>query len=1407
MRRIDLVVPSLGQFDSGGLRLVRVGDGVAGHTCRFVGSRGDHAGVRQFDLFATDDECFLNSVRDCRAAILVLRQIGEGVAPRDPFGGFTDLHSGGGVHRQHCLLHGLVVRVEDHGDAGRTYAVLVIVVDPDLSHGDLGRFVLVGVGDGIGRTVLHNAHVVSMVIVTGSHNNLVPVTVRVAANNFLHIIDGILAQVRPCVSPVVALAQGHRIACRCIDILFLCLGRRHSVKLRCDLGPLPIAVVVILPDLPDGDRLRIGVSVCNGIDHHIHFLLVSAFADGLFLRPGAHALEDPARGQCGLLPAVGHRHAFDIRRHSEHIAGPVLRSVFISLQRDDAVCTNLIVDIVVGLEGHIKMIRNTLAAGPVLLDLNVDHVRLVDVIDLSLALSILLAQRNTGAAVFAVVFGLGGFRRAVLALRACGCHHIVLRFAGIAVDVRDFFLLSHGVRAERQVLPGRSACVHDFNPMHCLAQILTVQRVVVHVCILHGHQVDGIVRLGGVIRFALHVVNFDLLGDSQAAGPVGVLYGQAVLIPVVLHGRGQRARGFVRGHRHRHILGRGVVSPAILHERAGLLFRFAVGDTLRIHGLSRYGLGDGVKVSARSGVGDLAELGKLVRLGLHSGAGRGHRRTIDSLQRELEFFILVVAGRVGVAGDRLGHLGLSGGFTVLVGDGQFLVRGLGIGNLSLQLLGGRVLRHLHLNGLRRGVVGPAVLHERAGLLFRFAVGDTLRIHGISRYGLSDGVKVSARSGVGDLTELGKLVRLGLHSDVGRGHRRTIDSLQRERKLLVRVVAGRGRIAGDKLLHFGLRRCDLVGIDEFRGSGLRHGHSRLEVILFRLVVPGHGHSHCLIRRIGHASDRVLGLGNLIGVSAGDAVTGDLVGSGLVILQRQLSIGRHHGCDVLVLRVLGRDARQREREGSVVLVALDGLLDRDLDVDLAVGQLGEIDLGGDSLVLLDFDRLTRGPAFRRAGFEGLAIQRTFCPSVDVTVAIGVHLILADSHCGPVVRLGQLHIVMVVFIRYKRAVGSGVGAAGQADIQLRRALSHFAVDQPLLGDRDAVLAGGVGIDQGGLRLFAVGLRRIAFCIGFFVVGHNLHGVFRLGDVVHEAHRADALLLGSGGLRLDLLVCAVSEEDVLSDRVLPDLQVLDRQRSGRLDSQILCSLRQRTIVGHIPGGVFIIYIGNSHVERAVPVLRVHRAGLALVGFSDLHAVHEHVLVDGQLAKVVLIQEANFAALQLFGSLEVRILIGILIVLPVGDVCIQNAMRSVQREFNNRIDRFRRVGRILHDAFLSDFLLSDLVDVVRLVTEVVNQSFIIRNTELESLEEVIQGRERDRSVGCVLHSHRHDISVIIRIYICASQRSSILVQERRVSVSSRGEDGTQRKLILVSFQGLVLQNLMGRNLSRALRLIVVCEA
>ena len=289
------------------------------------------------------------------------------------------------------------------------------------------------------------------------------------------------------------------------------------------------------------------------------------------------------------------------------------------------------------------------------------------------------------------------------------------------------------------------------------------------------------------------------------------------------------------------------------------------------------------------------------------------------------------------------------------------------------------------------------------------------------------------------------------------------------------------------------------------------------------------------------------------------------------------------------------------------------------------------------------------------------------------------------------------MVVFIRYKRAVGSGVGAAGQADIQLRRALSHFTVEQPLLGDRDAVLAGGVGVDQGGLRLFAVG-RRIAFGIGFFVVGHNLHGVFHLGDVVHEAHCADALVVGSGGLRFDLLVCAVSEEDVLSDRVLPDLQVLDRQRSGRLDSQILRSLRQRTIVGHIPGGVFIIHIGNSHVERAVPVLRVHRAGLALVGFSDLHAVHEHVLVDGQLAKVVLIQEANFAALQLFGSLEVRILIGILIVLPVGDVCIQNAICPVQREFNNRIDRFRRVGRILHDAFLSDFLLSDLVDVVCLI-------------------------------------------------------------------------------------------------------------
>ena len=108
-------------------------------------------------------------------------------------------------------------------------------------------------------------------------------------------------------------------------------------------------------------------------------------------------------------------------------------------------------------------------------------------------------------------------------------------------------------------------------------------------------------------------------------------------------------------------------------------------------------------------------------------------------------------------------------------------------------------------------------------------------------------------------------------------------------------------------------------------------------------------------------------------------------------------------------------------------------------------------------------------------------------------------------------------------------------------------------------------------------------------------------------------------------------------------------------------------------------------------------------------------------------------------------------------------------------------------------------------------QAIFFFDAELELLEEVIQGRERDRSVGRVLHSHGYDISVavLIDLYVgsvVVGQRFSVLVQERFVDKAILCVDSAHGETVLAFFKGLVLQNLMDFNIGMPFCLIIILK-
>ena len=208
--------------------------------------------------------------------------------------------------------------------------------------------------------------------------------------------------------------------------------------------------------------------------------------------------------------------------------------------------------------------------------------------------------------------------------------------------------------------------------------------------------------------------------------------------------------------------------------------------------------------------------------------------------------------------------------------------------------------------------------------------------------------------------------------------------------------------------------------------------------------------------------------------------------------------------------------------------------------------------------------------------------------VAETVGVHLVHADGHVRPVVGLVQLDVLLAfdvspLGILVGRIVGGALQLDGHGQVVVHIGL---AVDQPLLGDGHAELAGGVDVDQaGGGGAVLLDLVLVAHAGQFLEPGHGAHVGVGLGALAHGiAGRGD---LGHG-------VGAHGQVFHGHGRAGIDLEDLG-----------IAVVVAEAVLGHIVGRVADGH-GDLGVEGSVAEIR------GLVG-----AVDEHTLVNGQLAKI----------------------------------------------------------------------------------------------------------------------------------------------------------------------------------------------
>ena len=699
---------------------------------------------------------FLDGVVDFNA-VRILGQFLEGIAPgvaiaRDRVAGC-----------QFLLCHRLTIGVEDDGDLIRPHAILIAVVVPDLGHRDIDSIGRIGVGDGkAGFSIASNSHLVLHTVkgnlAFGDGCAILILDLCDSVGDLLTVL-GFLGQLRPNVGPVitglqfvdqVGPFQGHSFA------ISLC-GKLDEHTPR----PFAVLIVVIRPELGDlhtGHARRIGVGQGG------HGAIDNGLCQGIPLRQLLRLILRPGIGNfmtCVII--LG------------QVGDGIFPKIVIGQRHSDRVAVHVLGRSAVGQQGH-GQTDGTMSLSVVVIIPNLDD------------------RGRCGLLAVGVGDGdLGGSARVQQSLcrrRAVFTFPNLVRSTGqrISGHARELDILGHGIGTRGQILPSDTGIgILDLHPVLAGTDRFAVQGIVVVVSALHRHQVDHIV--GFVIRQAA-----DSLDYLEGGGPIGVLNGQAVLVVIIGDSGRQLAVHVSRNGDNHGMLNRGTAIIYVIGP--------AIGRAL--------GLGDGVSVGARLRVGNFAEGQGIPRLDLASPSSRhgdlGNCSPVSvnsrlSGQRELEFFILVIAGSRDVTGNGLGHLRLRLGNSVSVGDGQVVVIVFAIRDRRGPLAGGIIAGHHNRRGLGRSVVAHA--------------------RNIARC-LGNGVGVGVRRSVGNGIEDTRLTVLDGNSVSRiRRHRRAILRRQREREGL---VAGQVfDIALDRLGHGQLRRHLFVGDGGYAVAGLISGN--------------------------------------------------------------------------------------------------------------------------------------------------------------------------------------------------------------------------------------------------------------------------------------------------------------------------------------------------------------------------------------------------------------------------------------------------------------------------------------------------------------------------------------------------------------------------------------------------------
>ena len=731
-----------------------------------------------------------------------------------------------------------------------------------------------------------------------------------------------------------------------------------------------------------------------------------------------------------------------------------------------------------------------------------------------------------------------------------------------------------------------------------------------HIYLADRAGLAGVTRGEAVSRGLLHGVG-DARGQAGDADFVAVLDGEGrhtvskfnVAVSSADGGIAQRHGhaeflGLVGGLRADHGLGHDQVAGVAGVLKGGS--RLDRGDGAALYGVRGRPVGIGSLGHSIGDAGGQAGDGRgLVFLQLNPGhavseggiaVGSADGR-VAQLNGEDEFLIRVAGG---AAVGRLGDLQVA--LVVLV----FIHKGDGSG-LAVAAVAGQG----HLAAIRRdGRFGQRVVsHNHAsGNLFDFIVAQRQvvqceAVQAVAVLGeLNQEDFLSAAAGGIDLGRLGAVLPAG----------------HLELQLLERVLGLGGQGVAGELLGQGQAAQVIVVLNRDAGRGCaahRHG-SDDKVILVGGVVPAHHHRDGLVAGVGHAGRGACGLSDLEGVSAGLGDALEREGAGLVLLDGQaragfaVGLGRHAGQAAVRCCEIG----QVDGEGLVAGIGTAGhnLLDRDFHIDLAVHQLGQEDQGHTVLlsVLLDF-RLALDPA------GGHSLN----PAVLVAGTVFVHLIHADRDIGPVVGLVQGDAVLVGHVG-PLGVVLGAQLALQLDGQgLAVRHGHFAVHQPLLGHRGAVLAGGVGVDQFHLCGFAADNHRIL---------RDAAQVEQVGHVAHVARCVGRVnLLRAGTVRILLHLVGAAHR-----------QPGELYRLARLQL-IAGGSRQRHLTQLVEGVHFHRFralrvgVARGHkVLLAVDLCRQHEEEALVDILAGLvRAVHEHALVDFQRAKLGRIGDGDFTA------------------------------------------------------------------------------------------------------------------------------------------------------------------------------------